>query len=61
MTEKNKNISNSSWIDIKNASRFTGLSKSTIRRAIQKGQLKCSKSTGKLLFKRIAINDWLGG
>lgn len=57
---KNNNIKDK-WMDIQEASEYTGLSKSTIRRAIQKGQLKCSKSTGKLLFKRVAIDNWLEG
>ena len=48
------------WMNIKNVSRYTGLSISTIRRAIQKGHLKCSKRTGKLLFKKNAIDGWLG-
>lgn len=47
------------WMDIKNVKPYTGLSTSTIRRAIQKGHLKCSKSTGKLLFKRETIDNWL--
>ena len=55
------NNSKERWIDLLKASEYSGLSKSTIRRAIQKGQLKCSKSTGKLLFKKIAIDNWLGG
>lgn len=50
---------NTYWMDIRNASRYSGLSISTIRRAIQKGHLKCSKRTGKLLFKRMAIDRWL--
>lgn len=49
------------WITMKELKGYTGLSESTIRRAIQKGVLKCSRSTGKLLFKRMAIDNWLEG
>ena len=59
LNNNNQQIQN--WMSIKKASHYSGLSVSTIRRAIQKGRLKCSKSTGKLLFKRIAIDNWLEG
>ena len=47
------------WMDIKELSNYSSLSKSTIHRAVRKGRLKCSKSTGKLLFKSIARDNWL--
>ena len=49
------------WLTMKELKEYTGLSESTIRRAIQNGVLKCSRSRGKLLFKRIAIDKWLEG
>lgn len=49
------------WLSMLELKDYTGLSESTIRRAIQKGVLKCSRSTGKLLFKRMAIDNWLEG
>ena len=47
------------WIDIKEVSGYTSVSKSTIRRAIRKGVLKASTSTGKLLFKVSDVDRWL--
>jgi len=47
------------WLDIREVSNQTNLSKSTIRRAVQTGELKCSKRTGKLLFKVEDIERWL--
>jgi len=49
------------WLDIREVSNQTNLSKSTIRRAVQTGELKCSKRTGKLLFKVEDIESWLNG
>ena len=49
------------WIDIKEVSGYTSVSKSTIRRAIRKGVLKASTSTGKLLFKVSDVDRWLNG
>ena len=48
-----------SWVNIKQVCNYTGLSESTIRRAIQKGALKVSTTTGKLLFKTSDIDRWL--
>jgi len=49
----------SRWLDIKGVVEYTSLSTSTIRRAIQKGELKVSNKTGKLLFKLDWIQKWL--
>ena len=54
-----KYIENNNWIDLKKVIQYTSLSASTIRRAVQKGKLKVSKKTGKLLFKVSWINNWL--
>ena len=40
------------WLTIKDVSEYTKLSASTLHRAIQKGELKVSKKTGKNLFKK---------
>ena len=48
-----------SWVNIKQVCNYTGLSESTIRRAIKKGALKVSTTTGKLLFKTSDIDRWL--
>lgn len=47
------------WITIREASEYSGLSNSTLRRAIKKGELKSSKQTGKLMFKRSWIDNFL--
>ena len=49
------------WINIKEVVQCTSLSESTIRRAVNRGELKVSKATGKLLFKLIDIERWLNG
>ena len=38
------------FLSINEVSKLTSLSPSTIRRAVAKGELKCSKRLGKLLF-----------
>jgi len=50
-----------SWVNIKQVCNYTSLSESTIRRAIQKGALKVSTTTGKLLFKISDVDRWLNG
>ena len=49
------------FLSIKQVADYSALSPSTIRRALQRGQLKCSKITGKLLFKRSDVERWLNG
>ena len=49
------------FLDINQVSEFTSVSASTIRRAIAKGELKCSKKLGKLLFQEDDIRRWLNG
>ena len=49
------------YLDINKVSDFTSLSVSTIRRAVQKGELKCSRKLGKLLFEELNIRRWLNG
>ena len=49
------------WIGIHDVCRHVSLSASTIRRAIAKGELKCSKRRGKLLFQEKDIRKWLRG
>ena len=49
------------FLSIKQVADFTALSTSTIRRAMRRGHLKCSKSSGKLLFKRSNVDRWLNG
>ena len=49
------------WLDLTAASKYCSLSPSTIRRSIRSGQLKTSKSTGKLMFKVEWLDKWLNG
>ena len=49
------------FLNINQVSELTSLSASTIRRAITKGELKCSKKLGKLLFQESDIRKWLNG
>ncbi len=49
------------FLSINQVSKLTSLSTSTIRRGIKKGQLKCSKRLGKLLFLESDVRKWLYG
>ena len=40
---------------------LVALSRSTIRRAVAKGELKCSRKIGKLLFQESDVRRWLNG
>jgi len=52
---------NERWLTLKEVSEYTSLSESTLRRAIQKGVLKSSNKTGRLLFKVSSVDRWLNG
>ena len=47
------------YLDIQQVAAFTSLSVSTLRRAISKGELKCSRKLGKLLFQESDVRNWL--
>ena len=49
------------YLSIIQVADLTSLSTSTIRRAVVKGQLKCSKRLGKLLFQESDVRNWLDG
>ena len=49
------------FLSINEVSNLTSLSASTIRRAIDRGELKCSKKLGKLLFQEFDVRRWLNG
>ncbi|MBT5068513.1 MAG: helix-turn-helix domain-containing protein [Candidatus Scalindua sp.] len=51
----------SRFLNIREVSTFTSLSDSTIRRAVKKGELKCCKKIGKLLFLESDVRSWLNG
>ncbi len=54
------NLSNR-YFDIIEASSYTSLSVSTLRRYISRGELKCSRKLGKILFRASDIDRWLNG
>ena len=47
------------WLSIKDCVRVSGLSESSIRRAIQAGTLKANKVGGKWLVKEIWLESYL--
>tara|TARA_Y100000996_G_C22115596_1_gene475844 strand:- start:14 stop:250 length:237 start_codon:yes stop_codon:yes gene_type:complete len=56
-----RNKETEKYLTIKDVADFTSLSLSTIRRYVQKGELKCSKKSGKLLFWINDVRKWLDG
>ena len=66
--EKLKDISDkidkkikSTWLSVKEVMIVTGLSRSTINRAIQKGELVSVMKGGKRMIKRDWIDKWIQG
>ena len=57
----NEGTSTKTWVDIKEASSYTSLSVTTLRRAVAKCTLKASRRTGKLLFNRLDVDRFLKG
>ena len=49
------------YLSINEVSELTTLSQSTIRRAVNKGELKCSRKLGKLLFQESDVRKWIDG
>ena len=49
------------FLSITEVAKLTSLSASTLRRAVAKGELKCSKKVGKLLFQELDVRKWLNG
>ena len=47
------------WMNINEICNYTSVSESTIRRAVRRGTLKASTSTGRLLFKKSNVDKWL--
>ena len=47
------------FLSINQVCELTSLSASTIRRAINKGQLKCSKKLGKIIVKESDMLNWI--
>ena len=49
------------WIGIKEASEYCGVSTATLRRNISQNKLNASNATGKTLFKKSDLEEWLNG
>ena len=49
------------YLSINQVCDLTSLSQSTIRRAVDKGHVKCSRKLGKLLFLESEVRLWLNG
>ena len=56
-----RNKETEKYLTIKDVADFTSLSLSTIRRYVKKGELKCSRKSGKLLFWIKDVKRWLDG
>lgn len=59
--DKLNNKNNDRYMGMKEICTYTSLSPSTIYRAVAKGSLKVSKSTGRLLFHIENVKSWLNG
>ena len=49
------------YLNINEVARISSLSPSTIRRAVVRGELKCIKKRGKLIFKESDVHKWING
>lgn len=49
------------YLDMRKMLKYTSLGESTIRRAVKRGELICSNTTGKLLFNINDVDRWLNG
>jgi|TARA_B100000315_G_scaffold142597_1_gene131606 excisionase family DNA binding protein len=49
------------WLTTKEVCQYTSLSPRTVFRAIANGHLKVSKATGKNLFRRFWVDNWIEG
>ena len=49
------------YLSIIQVASLTSLSTSTIRRAVARGHLKCSRRLGKLLFLETDVRKWING
>ena len=49
------------WLSINDVIQTTGNSKSTINRAIKKGELKSVENGGKRMFRKSWVDIWISG
>ena len=61
LVEKIDNKLGDRWLTTREASQYSGLSYKTIHRAICKGVLKVSQTTGKNLFRKSWLDRWIEG
>ena len=54
-------IHNDEWMTMGEVVKYSKLSTATIRRYIDRGNLKASKQTGRILVKRSKVDEWLNG
>jgi len=54
-------IHNDEWMTMSEVVKYSKLSMATIRRYIDRGNLKASKQTGRILIKRSRVDEWLNG
>ena len=59
--KKLDNKQTNKYLSIIQVADLTSLSTSTIRRAVARGELKCSRRLGKLLFQESDVRKWLNG
>jgi len=59
--EKIDNRLNKTWLSITDVIKTTGLSRSTINRAIALGELKSVKNKGKRMMRKSWIDRWITG
>ena len=59
--EKIDNRLNKTWLSITDVIKTTGLSRSTINRAIALGELKSVKNKGKRMMRKEWIDRWITG
>ena len=49
---------NDKWLKTNEVCKYSSISDSTIRRAVRRGTLKASTSTGRLLLKKSNVDKW---
>jgi len=49
------------WMDINKASNYCDVSCATLRRNVKANKLIASQETGKMLFKKSHLEEWLNG
>tara|TARA_R100001530_G_scaffold2634_2_gene4251 strand:+ start:639 stop:857 length:219 start_codon:yes stop_codon:yes gene_type:complete len=47
------------WLVTSDACKYCGLSPKSLKRAVMKGALKCSTATGKNLYLKSNLDNWL--